>query len=118
MKVPCRICYGSRSVGDTPEKQLCVFQFSAHEALHVVVKVGMINMTRIIIIIIMHFNCTLVLMVYIKVFINNLIKKIFDTHPHQEPHSSHFVKEKATHLVVFFMQTINEMFFHYFKMQF
>ncbi len=31
----------------TPEKQLCVLQFSAHEALYVVVNVGQINMTKI-----------------------------------------------------------------------
>ncbi len=30
----------------TPEKQLCVLQFSAHEALYVVVNVGQINMTQ------------------------------------------------------------------------
>ncbi len=34
----------------TPEKQLFVLQFSAHEALYVVVNVGQINMTKIIII--------------------------------------------------------------------
>ncbi len=30
----------------TPEKQLCVLQFSAHETLYVVVNVGQINMTN------------------------------------------------------------------------
>ncbi len=30
---------------------------------------------------------------YIKVFINNLIKNIFDTHSYREPNSSHFVKD-------------------------
>ncbi len=38
----------------TSKKQLCVLQFSAYEALHVVVKAGQINMT--IIIIMKNFN--------------------------------------------------------------
>ncbi len=48
------LVHPSRTYKYTSEKQLCVLQFSAHKALHVVVTVGQINMT---IITMKHFNC-------------------------------------------------------------
>ncbi len=45
----------------TPEKQLCVLQFSAHKDLYVVVNVGQINMTKIKIM--KHFNCIKYIMI-------------------------------------------------------